>query len=281
MKLQDKNIVITGASRGLGLAIAQRCHDEGANLVLISRTKPDLISKRIRWFKCDLSKEEKTSSVCLRLTTAFPIVHALINNAAIQGQINNTWMLSSKEWHKAIQTNLTAPFQLMRILIPKMKIGSKIINLSGGGAVSPRPMFSPYAVSKTGLVRLSENLAEELKEIGIDVNCVSPGIMYSNMTEETLVAGIDLVGKEEYQKAQRVKERNPSVSSDAINLAMFLLSEESNGITGKTMSAMWDNWEDILRIKQKIIESNVYTLRRLTARDCRGIPNSLDKNYGR
>lgn len=174
-------------------------------------------------------------------------VDGLINNAAIQGPVGPAWETCSEEWMETIDIDLLAPVKLCQRLVPEMlKQGhGKIVNLSGGGATSARPNYSAYATAKTGLVRFSECLAAELAGTGIDVNCVAPGKMPTDMLPEGEVASPDAMQK-------------------AAELVTFLLSDESNGITGRLISAVWDFW-DYGGFKANLDESpDLYKLRRVT-----------------
>jgi NAD(P)-dependent dehydrogenase (short-subunit alcohol dehydrogenase family) len=149
-------------------------------------------------------------------------------------------------------------------LIPNIKDGGKIINISGGGATNNRPNFSSYAVSKTGLIRYSEILASELKESNINVNCVAPGNMYSKMTEEVIDAGIDIVGESEYKNALNTKETGGFNKQKTTELIMYLLSDRSNHINGKLISSEWDDWKSDDFNYCVDLYGSIYTLRRTT-----------------
>jgi NAD(P)-dependent dehydrogenase (short-subunit alcohol dehydrogenase family) len=118
----------------------------------------------------------------------------------------------------------------------------KIINLSGGGSTSARPNFSAYAVAKTGIVRFTENLAEEVREFNIDVNAVAPGAVNTKMLDDVLNAK-SLAGKE-YAEALNRKEKGGNDPELAADLIVFLASGLSDGITGKLISAPWDPWNE-------------------------------------
>jgi NAD(P)-dependent dehydrogenase (short-subunit alcohol dehydrogenase family) len=143
----------------------------------------------------------------------------------------------------------------------------KIINLSGGGATGPRPHFSAYATAKAGLVRFSETLAVEAESLGVDVNCIAPGAMGTAMMHAVLAAGPERAGAREYEAAQTTLARGGGVESRAVELAVFLASAASNGITGRLISAVWDTWEKIPEQLEKVKQSDVFTLRRITPKE--------------
>jgi len=273
-----KTIIITGASRGLGEAIAKRCLRTKENLILLSRNEPGIhLSMNSDWYSCDLREESEVYSVVLKILKEYDTIDAIINNAGMQGDIESLSEISSwKTWKDVINTNLLSPILLIKMLLQRMPDGGKIINISGGGATSPREGLSAYATSKTGLVRFSETLACELSRRKIDVNCISPGAMYSAMTDEAISLGENSHYEKEYLSAITTKKTGGFQKDKVTELIMFLLSEHSNGITGKLISAQWDNWKKF-PMNPNIKDSDVYTLRRIVAKDRKDIWDGLDK----
>ena len=143
----------------------------------------------------------------------------------------------------------------------------KIIQISGGGATNPMPNISSYAASKSAIVRFMETLAIELKEYRIDVNSVAPGALNTDMLEQILKAGPKVVGDNFYKKCKNQKSTGGSNIENAIKLIIFLASDLSNGITGKLISAQWDNWKKWPLFKKELSESNAYTIRRIVGKD--------------
>jgi len=143
----------------------------------------------------------------------------------------------------------------------------KIINLSGGGATTPLPRISAYAASKAAIVRLTETLAEELREFTIAVNAVAPGALNTRLLDEVLAAGSDVVGKEFYEKSLKQRDSGGAPLEKAARLCVYLASEVSDGITGKLISAPWDPWESLHEYREQLAKSDVYTLRRIVPED--------------
>ena len=253
-----KNIILTGGSKGLGRMICRRLLGEKYNVIVLSRTKPEWGDAI--WYRCDLEDKYYLEYALRQILDQFDDIYGIINNAGVQGMIGNSWDIPLSEYKRCMEVNLFSPIYIMNKIIPHMIDGGKIINISGGGATSSRPMFSPYTTSKTALVRYSENLAEELKDKNIQVNCVAPGIMYTNMTEEILALGADKVGTKEYRDACVVKNSYGDFNY-VTNLISFLLSQESNYITGKLISAKWDDWK---LFDEKMMTKDIFTLRRKT-----------------
>ena len=153
--------------------------------------------------------------------------------------------------------------------VPHMKgLGhGKIIQLSGGGATNPLPFISAYAASKAAIVRYAETLAEEVRDAGIDVNCIAPGALNTRLLDEVLVAGPEKVGKSFYERAMKQKESGGAPLEVGARLATFLASSDSDGITGKLISAVWDPWNTFTAHIAELSDTDVYTLRRIVPAD--------------
>jgi 3-oxoacyl-[acyl-carrier protein] reductase len=143
----------------------------------------------------------------------------------------------------------------------------KVIQLSGGGATNPLPKISAYAVSKAAIVRFSETLAKEVRGFGIDVNALAPGALNTRMLEEVLMAGPEIVGKDFYERSLKQKKSGGASIDRAAELALFLASSQSDGITGKLISAAWDNWEEWPNHISELDRTDAFTLRRIVGRD--------------
>ena len=139
--------------------------------------------------------------------------------------------------------------------------------LSGGGAASPLPGLSSYAASKAGVIRFIETLAEEYKDAGIDINAVAPGMLKTRMLNEMLEAGPESVGVKLYNKSMAKAADEIDSTDKACELVNFLASGQSDGITGKLISAEWDNWSEWPQHVDELRASDLYTLRRITGRD--------------
>ena len=266
-RLDGRNILITGASRGLGRATAELLTGLGANLALVSRTGAAIDGPAAHLtIAADLADPEAPAHIATAVTQRWERVDALINNAGIIGPIGplagNDW----REWQQAMQVNLLAPIALCQLLIPRMPAGSAIVNLSGGGATSPRPNFGAYATAKAGLVRFTENLAVELAGQGIRVNAVAPGAMNTRMLEAVLEAGAGVVGGE-FSKAVEQKNKGGVAPEKAAELVAWLAGPGSQGVSGRLISAVWDPWRTLAAHAGELAGSDIYTLRRITPED--------------
>ncbi|MDR7494214.1 MAG: SDR family NAD(P)-dependent oxidoreductase [Armatimonadota bacterium] len=272
MTLAGKVAIVTGAGRGIGRAIALALAREGADLVLGSRTLAETVAvaeearavgRRAAPLSVDVANYHDVQRLIATAVGEFGRVDILVNNAAVQGPIGPLWQNPPDEWARTIQINLVGVFYCCHEVIPVMRRqgGGKIINLSGGGATAPRPYFSAYAASKAAVVRLTETLAEELKEDNIQVNAIAPGAVATRMTDEILAAG-DAAGPRAVSQAMATK-RDGSTPDNAAALAVFLASEASGRLTGKLISAVWDDWRSFPARLEQIMTTDLYTLRRV------------------
>jgi 3-oxoacyl-[acyl-carrier protein] reductase len=271
--------MITGASRGLGAHLAQAFWKKGWNLALVARDQEALLQlcndlpkrseQKFIIFKCDLAEVSEVTALVKKIKNHLPRLDVLINNAAIHGPIGPLTESDLASWNNTIQVNLLAPVALCHGLIGLISNsgGGSIINLSGGGATSPRSNFSAYASTKAALVRFSETLAQEVQHQNIRVNCIAPGAMKTALLEEVISSGIDKAGKREFEVAEKISAHGGDSMNKVIDLAIFLASDVSDGISGKLISAVWDNWQEWARHIDRIAESDVYTLRRISGRD--------------
>lgn len=270
--------LITGGSKGLGAHLVRRFWLDGYSLGVVARNHVDIHSVLDELPKrsgqsasplvCDFADAAKVASLIDAVKATIPHLDVLVNNAAIQGPIGPLRENDLIAWQQTLQVNLFAPVALCQGLIHLMKRpgGASIINLSGGGATGPRANFSAYATAKAGLVRFSDTLAEELKGDGIRVNCIAPGAMKTAMLQEVLQKG-DAAGTREASLASEVFAKGGASMDSVADLALFLASDASKGISGKLISAVWDKWEQWPQHRDELSQSDVYTLRRIAGRD--------------
>ena len=195
--------------------------------------------------------------------------HILVNNAGIYGPKGEIESVDWAEWAKAIEINVYGSILMCRALLPHFKAQGygKVIQLSGGGATNPLPRISAYAVSKAAIVRFAETLAEEVRGTGIDVNAIAPGALNTRMLDEIIEAGPERVGQVYYDRSLKQKESGGAPLDKAADLALFLASAASDGITAKLISAVWDDWEHWPDHLDELSSSDAYTLRRIAGRD--------------
>ncbi|HLX96485.1 MAG TPA: SDR family oxidoreductase [Verrucomicrobiae bacterium] len=285
MKLKGINSLITGGSQGLGKEIATYFLREGANVVLCARTEKDLFatrdelagqfpSQKVFAKPCDVASEPQVNDLVAFALRELGSLQVLVLNAGVYGPMGAMESVPLEEWRRALDINLYGVLFPCRALIPHFKEAGhgKIIVLSGGGATSPLPNISAYAASKAAVVRLMETLAEELRAYHVDVNAIAPGALATRLVDEVLAAGPEKVGPAFYKKNQQWKATGATPLSLGAGAAVYLASAQSDGITGKLVSAQWDPWERLHEFKNDLA-GDIYTLRRI-------VPGDRGKTWG-
>jgi len=266
--LEGRNALITGASQGLGLAIARAYVEAGANVMTCARDI-SAIPASMNAHAADVSKPEDVKRLVERALKEFPQLHILVNNAGIYGPMGAIEDVSWDDWVRVIEINLLGSVLMCRAVLPHFKKHryGKIIQLSGGGATKPLPRISAYAASKSAIIRFAETLSEEVSVDHIDVNSVAPGALNTRLLAEVLTAGPEKVGREYYDRALKQQSDGGDPLAEGAALSVFLGSAASDGITGKILSAVWDPWETLPAHRNELQESDVYTLRRIVPKD--------------
>lgn len=279
--LHNKTALITGASSGLGLEISKAFLKQGANLILCSRSLTSLNkqsieliklkkkSQQIIFISTDIANQEEIDNLISKSFEKFEKIDILVNNAGIIGPKGNFEDLDWDEWIYALKTNFLGSAYLIKKLLPNFKKNNygRIIQISGGGATSPLPFQSIYAASKAGIVRLIETISHEVKDYNISANCIAPGALNTKILDEYIESGPSKIGKDFYQKILKQKELGGAPIEKAVNLSLALASENFPILRGKLLSAVWDDWENIDQFYDELQNTDVYTLRRITAND--------------
>lgn len=279
--LDGRIAIVTGASQGLGFEITRNFIKAGASVVICARNDvllneaKDKLCKELRPGQKLISKSADISNLddveaILKLTiNECGGCHILVNNAGIYGPKGKIESVEVTAWIRAIEINVFGSMFMSRAVIPIFRGQGygKIIQLSGGGATNPLPNLSAYAASKAAVIRYAETLSEELRGTGIDVNAIAPGALNTRLLDEILEAGPEKVGDKFFRQSLEQKKAGGSSILKAAELAVFLASSASDGITGKLISAAWDNWKEWPKYKDKLLTSDVYTLRRIIGRD--------------
>lgn len=225
-----KTALVTGASSGIGKAVTLALLDQGWTVYGLSRTDPGIDHDRFMRLYADLYLPSEVDLAGRWLQR--PGLDAVVHCAAVQGPVGPLRDSEPSEWQACIQVNLVGAYELVRATLPALERraqqtgDSRILLFSGGGSFSPRPDYSAYAVAKAGVVSLMETLAVELDGSGITVNCVAPGFVPTPMTGH--------------------EEDGPSPEKEqAVACVLRLLAPQTRGLTGKTISAPYDDWESI------------------------------------
>lgn len=270
MRLKDKVAIVTGGCRGIGKSIAETFTKEGAHVVIASENEERLVktSKELHvgYFKTDVTRLEEVKRLVDHTASSYGKIDILVNAAGIQLPIGPLVNVDAAEWIKTVETNLIGTMLCCKYVLPYMIFNKKgkIINFGGGGGITPRPSFSAYASSKAAVIRLTETIAEEVKDFNIDINAVHPGSVDTNMIDEVIVSGVSIVGEKEYKSALEVRGGKSVSNREVGEFIVFLASADSDGITGRIVYNGWDNWKDLM--KEDLKNCSLYTLRRIDGR---------------
>lgn len=273
--LTGRRAVITGGNRGFGLAVAQAFARAGASLVLTARDAAELDAARaslrseipgasVEVCPGDVSLEVDVDRLA-EFTARLGGADVLVCNAGVYGPKGPIESIDFTAWAQAITINLSGVVLCVRAFAKQLRArpNGKVIVLSGGGATKPMPNLSAYAASKAAVVRFAETLAEEWRDYGIDVNSVAPGALNTRLLDEVLAAGPGVVGQAFYDASIKQRDTGGAPLERGAALCTYLASHESDGITGKLISAIWDPWERFDALRDDLANSDVLTLRRI------------------
>jgi NAD(P)-dependent dehydrogenase (short-subunit alcohol dehydrogenase family) len=268
--IRDKSILITGAGRGIGKRLALGLAQAGARVGLLSRSQAELDLAKLEIeqaggnalrLRADVRDLEQLQASVDRMKVVFGGLDVLIASAAVQGPIGPLLSTSPKAWHETIEINLIGLVNSCRAALPPLveKRSGKIILVVGGGSGHTRPNFGAYAASKAAVVRFAEGLAVEVSDHNVQVNCMSPGNVYTHMTDEILHAGEEKAGRREIEESEQVRITGGIPPEKQLQLALFLASDRSNHISGKLIHVN-DDWK---RFERENMKPELYTLRRV------------------
>ena len=262
-------VIVTGGGMGVGKEIAKAFADNQDYVVICGRHLEPLqqTAAEIETFPgqilplvCNVADAGAVENFVEQVVGRFHRIDVLVNNAGVYGPIGLAFENDSQEWLETLEVNLFGVFLMTKYVVPQMieQGGGVILNLSGGGATSPKPRYSAYAASKAGVVRFTEVLAQELAEYRIRVNSIAPGFIATRFHQKTLEAG-EKAGSDLAKVREKLQEGgdDPRLSGE---LAVFLASEEAEKITGRLISSVWDDWRSL---KAGTLSSDLYTLRRI------------------
>ncbi len=229
--LQGKVALVTGASQGLGRALALAYAKEGASLVVNSRSEEGIrpvteevegLGAEVLAVAADVSRGEDARRLVDEAAGRFGGIDVLVNNAGLLGPRVAIEEYPEEEWRRVIDANLTGPYLVTKAAIPHLREGASIINVVSGVSVEGRAEWGAYSVSKFGMEGLSQILAAELEGRGIRSNAVDPGGMRTEMRAAAY--------PEEDPQTRITPEENTAVF-------LYLASDESKGVTGKRFKA--------------------------------------------
>ena len=233
--LENKNIIITGASGGIGNSIIKKLNEAGAN-ILASGTRMEKLEelkenfKNIKILKFDISQKDKIEEFIENSTNELGgSLDGIVNNAGIT-QDNLAIRMSIDEWQKVIDINLTSTFLMSKFAIKKMlkNKSGKIVNITSVVGHTGNLGQANYTASKAGIIAMSKSLAIEYAKKNINVNCISPGFIKTAMTDK-----LDEKFKEVI--VSKIPSARLGEPDDIANAVLFLSSDQSDYINGETI----------------------------------------------
>jgi NAD(P)-dependent dehydrogenase (short-subunit alcohol dehydrogenase family) len=267
-ELADRRILVTGASRGLGLAVCREVAAQGAQVIGVARhfdplqrAMDGLPGSGHTAHAMDVADSGAWSEM-IEAVAQDGALHGLVTAAAVLGPIGRTEEVDPERVLETVRVDLLGTFLAVHHTIPLLDAAGDgaIVTFSGGGATSPMPRYDAYAMSKAGVVRLTEQLASG--DSGVRANAVAPGFVATEMHEETLAAGEELAGPN-LEKTRKALDEGGVPPERAGALTAMLLGPEADGISGRLISAPWDPWEDPQFRARLRAEPDLCTLRRI------------------
>ena len=272
--------VLTGSSTGIGRALATHLLAQGHLVWGLARSdQSDFSAQHPDTFfasRCDTADWAQVQAAASSVAAGWPHLDGLICCAGLQGEIGPAISADPAKWSATVRANLDGTFFPIRAFHPLLARAprrAKVVAFSGGGATKPRVNFSAYGVAKTGVVRLIETLAEELRDQPIDLNSIAPGAINTRLTDEVIALGPTVAGAAEYAAAVKQKASGGASLDKALGLVEWLLSPASDGVSGRLLAAPWDPWSTLDQHAPALAKSDVYTLRRI-------VPEERSLNFG-
>ena len=233
--LSGKCALVTGASGGIGGAIARALHSQGATVALAGRNIEALngiaaeLGERAHVTPADLARAEAAAELVSAATEAMGRIDILVNNAGLTRD-NLAMRMKDEDWQEVLDVNLGAAFRLSRAVMRDMmrERWGRIIGITSVVGVTGNPGQANYAASKAGMIGMSKSLAAEVASRGITVNCVAPGFIETAMT--------DSLGEQQTaQLTDRIPVGRLGAAADVAGCVVFLASDEASYVTGQTL----------------------------------------------
>jgi 3-oxoacyl-[acyl-carrier protein] reductase len=236
-ELTDKTALVTGATGGIGGAIARALHKQGASVAVSGRQKDKLeklaaeLGSRVHVLPCDLADKAQVGALVDQAIAKLGRLDILVNNAGLTKD-NLFMVMKDEQWDDVIAVNLTSTFMLMRAAARSMmraKTGfGRIVNISSVSGIVGNPGQGNYAASKAGMIGMSKSLAREVASRGITVNCIAPGFISTPMTDVLNEKQVALI-------KDAIPAQKFGTPADVAAACVYLASAEGGYVTGQTL----------------------------------------------
>jgi NAD(P)-dependent dehydrogenase (short-subunit alcohol dehydrogenase family) len=245
-QLDDRVILLTGASHGIGEALAWGLAREGADLVIVSRHQREIealatelsqLGGEVLPLAADVSQRDQVGAMVEAVLGHFGRIDVLINNAGIQGPPGRAWEVDPDQWVRTIQVNLVGAFLCCRAVLPSMvaRRQGTIINVSSGAGRNPMPNYSGYSASKAGVTHFTRTLAEETKALGINANAI--GVWGVTRLWHQVATDGAAGGPRSQGVAEMLRSGIRPQPEENVALVVFLASPAARHITGQYIEA--------------------------------------------
>ena len=247
--VSSPSALVTGGSKGIGRAVCMELAQHGWRVTMLARGQSALEEacaalpgEGHRVLSLDVADERTWE----RAATTLGELNGLVCAAAVIDPIGPIDSYSAASFRRTLEVNLLGTLNAIKACLPALRASrGAIATFSGGGATAPLRRFDAYAASKAAVARLSENLAADLAEMGVRINCVAPGFVATSIHESTLAAGPELVGAGYYERTLQELNEGGVPAEEAAQLVRTLLEGDGDPpFTGKLISAQWDPWRD-------------------------------------
>jgi len=278
--MKKKIAIVTGCSSGLGYLIFKKLISDGFKVYGVSKNKRKILfaekklkkenisSNKYSISKLDVAHYPSVKNFIKKIIYKEKKIDVLINNAGIYGPMGFYEKNNYKYWREAFEINFFGCLNFYKEVLPVMKKRNygRIVQIAGGGATKSFPMFTSYSSAKAAIVRFSETLSDECSTYNIKINSIAPGALNTHFLDQAIKAGPQKIGKSFYNKMKKIKIKGGDDISKAINLTSYLCSNRCN-INGKLISSLWDKWQKFEANINKLVSSDIFTIRRIAGRD--------------
>ncbi|MFL2763978.1 MAG: 3-hydroxybutyrate dehydrogenase [Dehalococcoidia bacterium] len=242
-ELNNKTTLITGGTSGIGKSLAEHFAQNNSKIIILDiDTDGEKVAKSLNgeFYHADLSKQVETENIINQIKKDHKKIDILINNAGFQ-KVEKIENYDNEVWNSMIQIMLTTPFQLIKHLLPNMKINKwgRVINISSIHGLVASPFKSAYISAKHGLIGLTKTIALEVGEYGITSNAICPAYVKTNMTEKQIADQAKILNIKESEFIEKIALGPAAIKSliepdEIANLALFLASNKASKITGSS-----------------------------------------------